>query len=118
MTGSCAIARSREGVRSTAARERVGPAFAIDCTHMPVLVSLVFVLQQTTGGATIGGRPDVPVTAEGIVGALNRAPAPLGRQIVQLDVSAPSDGATVWLARAGRHEHGYLVMLFAQAGDR
>jgi ketosteroid isomerase-like protein len=75
-------------------------------------------LQQTTGGATISGRPDVPVTAEGIVGALNRAPAPLGRQIVQLEISAPSDGATVWLARVGRHEHGHLVMLFAQAGDR
>jgi hypothetical protein len=37
---------------------------------------------------------------------------------VQLEICGPADGATVWFARVGRHEHGYLVMLFAQAAGR
>jgi hypothetical protein len=72
-------------------------------------------LQRTTGGATITARPDVPATAEGIIGALHKGPSPLGRQIVGVDVAGSSAGSTVWFARVGRHEHGYLVMLFAEA---
>jgi ketosteroid isomerase-like protein len=75
-------------------------------------------LQRTTGEATITARADVPVTADGIIGALSRAPSPVGRQVVQLEICGPADGATVWFARVGRHEHGYLVMLFAQAAGR
>ena len=89
-----------EGESSGEAREAIGRLLAF--------------LQRTTGGATINARADVPVTAEGIIGALNSAAAPRGMQIVQVEISTPSDGSTVWFARVGRHEHGYLVMLFAQ----
>jgi ketosteroid isomerase-like protein len=93
-----------EGESSVEAREAIGRVLGF--------------LQRTTGGATLTARPDVPVTAEGIIGALNSASPSLERQIVQLEISAPSDGTTVWFARVGRHEHGYLVMLFAEAAGR
>jgi ketosteroid isomerase-like protein len=80
--------------------------------------AIVTFLQRTTGGATLSARPDVPLSGEGIVAALNNAGAPVGRQIVQLDITAPSDGSIVWFSRVGRHEHGYLVMLFAEAAAR
>jgi ketosteroid isomerase-like protein len=72
-------------------------------------------LQRTTGGATITARPDVPLTADGIIGALHQGPSPTGRQIVGVEVAGSAVGSTVWFARVGRHEHGYLVMLFAEA---
>lgn len=75
---------------------------------------LLTFLQRTTGGATITGRPDVPVTAEGIMAALRNAPSPLGRQIVPVEISGSSVGSTSWFGRVGRHEHGYLVLLFAE----
>jgi hypothetical protein len=93
-----------EGESNVEAREAIG--------------RVVGFLQRTTGGATLTARPDVPVTAEGIIGALDSASPSLDRQIVQLEISAPSDGTTVWFARVGRHEHGYLVMLFAEAAGR
>lgn len=90
-----------EGESSVEARDAIG--------------RILTFLQRTTGGATISARPDVPLTGEGIVGALNSAGAPVGRQIVQFEITTPSEGSMVWFSRVGRHEHGYLVMLFAEA---
>ena len=89
-----------EGESSDEAREAIGRVVAY---------------LQRTGSALIAGRPGVPATADGIIAALNGAPPPRGRQIVQLEINGEGDGSTVWFARIGRHEHGYLVMLFAQA---
>jgi hypothetical protein len=76
-------------------------------------------LRRTTGGATISARPDVPVTAEGVISAINGAPPLRAGQIVQLEICGRSVGRSdVWFARVGRHEHGYLVMLFAEAAGR
>ena len=94
-----------EGESSVEAREAVGRILAF--------------LQRTTGGATITARPDIPVTADGVISAINGAPPPRAGQIVQLEICGPSGGRPeVWFARVGRHEHGYLVMLFAEAPGR
>jgi len=91
-----------EGEASVEAREAVGRILAF--------------FQRTTGGATISARPDVPVTAEAVISAINGAPPPRAGQIVQLEICGPSRGRSeVWFARVGRHEHGYLVMLFAES---
>lgn len=90
-----------EGESGAEAREAIG--------------RVVSFLQRTTGGATISARPDVPANAQAIIAALDSAPAPVGRQVVQLDIVGSPGGSTAWFARVGRHAHGYLVMLFAQA---
>ena len=72
-------------------------------------------LRRTTAGATIKNRPDVVVTGDGIIRALHSAPPPQGRQVVQVEISGSNVGSTVWFARVGRHEHGWMVMLFAEA---
>ena len=73
-------------------------------------------LQRTTGGATITGRPELPVTAAGVMQALNSAPPPRGRQMAHLEICGPpGNRSEVWFARVGRHEYGYGVMLFADS---
>ena len=89
-----------EGEAMSEAREAIGRLLAF--------------LQRTTGTATIKGRQDVVVSAEGIIGALQKMPSPQGRQIAGLEIFGATAGSTVWFARVGRHEHGYLVMLFAE----
>jgi hypothetical protein len=94
-----------EGQSSVEAREAVGRILPF--------------LQRTTGGATISARPDVPVTAAGVIGAIDGARPPRAGQIVQLEICGRSVGRSeVWFARVGRHEHGYLVMLFAEPAGR
>jgi ketosteroid isomerase-like protein len=94
-----------EGESSVEAGEAVGRILAF--------------LQRTTGGATISAGPDVPVTVDGVISALNGAPPPRAAQIAQLEICGrPARRVGAWFARVGRHEHGYLVMLFAEAAGR
>ena len=72
-------------------------------------------LRRTTAGATIKNRPDVVVTGNGIIRALSSAPPPQGRQVAQVEISGSHVGSTVWFARVGRHQYGWMVMLFAEA---
>ena len=70
-------------------------------------------LQRTAGGAVVRSRPGMPVTAAGVMSVMDAPPGPGG--IVQLEIwGASSEQSETWFSRVGRHEHGYLVMLFAE----
>jgi ketosteroid isomerase-like protein len=91
-----------EGNSSAEAGEAVGRVIAF--------------LQRTTGGATITARPGLPVTAAAVIDALNAAPPPRGRQMVQIEICGPAgERSEVWVARVGRHEYGYGVILLADS---
>jgi ketosteroid isomerase-like protein len=70
-------------------------------------------LQRTAGGAVVRSRPGMPVTTDGVMSIMNGTPPAPGR-IAQLEISGAScEQSEIWFSRVGRHEHGYLVMLFA-----
>ena len=74
---------------------------------------------RTTGGATVTARPELPATAEAVIGAIDRGPVPRPGEIVHVEICGPSNtGSERWFARVGRHQHGYMVMLFADAAAR
>ncbi len=69
-------------------------------------------LKRVAGGAHIGALPGLEVTTEAIADIL-KGPVPPGR-IAQVEISSPTNSRPeVWFARVGRHELGYMVMLFA-----
>jgi hypothetical protein len=70
-------------------------------------------LQRTAGGATMRSRPDIAVTADGVMSLLDSTPLTAGR-MTRLEISAVScRQSEIWFSRVARHEGGYLVMLFA-----
>ena len=71
---------------------------------------------RTTGGATIVARPELPVGEAAVIDAIDRNPALRPGEMVHVEICGPSNsGSERWFARVGRHQHGYLVMLFAEA---
>jgi ketosteroid isomerase-like protein len=77
--------------------------------------SMLTYLQQTAGSITATARPELPLSEDAILTALNRAPAPRAGEIVHVELCGPRGGPEYWFGRVGRHAHGYMVMLFAEA---
>jgi ketosteroid isomerase-like protein len=76
---------------------------------------LLAFFKRTAGGATITDRPELPVSEEAVIGAIDRGRALRPGEIAHLEICGPSNsGSERWFARVGRHQHGYLVMLFAE----
>lgn len=75
---------------------------------------LLAFFKRTTGGATITARPELAVTEDAVIAAIDRGPALGPGQIVHVEICGPSQGSERWFARVGRHQHGYMVMLFAE----
>ncbi len=74
-------------------------------------------LQRTAGGVAITTSPGTTVTAEKVMELLNRTP--LQGRIAQLEISTLSRPDTEkWFSRVGRHQDGYMVMLFADPPER
>lgn len=74
-------------------------------------------LQRTAGGVTVAALPGVKVTPDDVMRTVNSTPVQPGR-IAQLEISTPSGPQSeVWFSRVGRHQHGYMVMLFADPRD-
>jgi hypothetical protein len=92
-----------EGVSETEAREAVS--------------RVLDYLQRTAGGVTITTSPGTTVSPEKVIELLNRTP--LQGRIAQLEISTPSRPDTEkWFSRVGRHQDGYMVMLFADPPER
>jgi hypothetical protein len=74
-------------------------------------------LQRTAGGVAITTSPGTTVSPEKVMELLNRTP--LQGRIAQLEISTPSRPDTEkWFSRVGRHQDGYMVMLFADPPER
>ena len=74
-------------------------------------------LQRTAGGATIAALPGVKVTLDGVMTMINGA-LPQPRGIASVEIGSPSrPQSEVWFSRVGRHQGGYMVMLFADPAD-
>jgi ketosteroid isomerase-like protein len=74
-------------------------------------------LHRAAGGASIGGLPGVPVTPDVVMDMLNSAPPQPGG-LAQFELSSPTGPQPeVWFSRVARHEHGFLVMLFADSRE-
>ena len=74
-------------------------------------------LQRTAGGATIAALPGVKVTPDGVMTMINGA-LPQARGIASVEIGSPSrPQSEVWFSRVGRHQGGYMVMLFADPAD-
>jgi hypothetical protein len=69
-------------------------------------------LQRIGGGLASTALPAGEVTADRAMETLRSTPLQAGR-IAQLEVWASNHQTEVWFSRIGRHEHGYMVMLFA-----
>jgi hypothetical protein len=70
-------------------------------------------LRQTAGGVAIGALPGTEVTPDGVMAMLNGA-SPRAGQMVHFEICTPAGPQPeVWFSRVGRHEHGYMVLLFA-----
>lgn len=70
-------------------------------------------LQKTTGGSFVCSQPGVPVTADGIMSALDRTAVSANRMT---SVEIRAEGETLgerWFSRVARHQYGYLVLLLA-----
>jgi ketosteroid isomerase-like protein len=77
--------------------------------------ALLAFFKRTAGGATITARPELPVNEAAVIGAIDRGPVPRPGEIVHVEICGPStSGSERWFARVGRHQHGYMVMLFAE----
>jgi hypothetical protein len=61
----------------------------------------------------VKAAPNLPVTADAVMNALNGAPAPQGR-LTHVEIATLAGAQReVWFSRVGRSEYGYGVMLFA-----
>jgi ketosteroid isomerase-like protein len=73
-------------------------------------------LQRTAGGVAIGALPGVKVTPDVVMTMLKSAPS--SGQLVHFEICTPAGPQPeVWFSRVGRHQHGYMVMLFADARE-
>jgi hypothetical protein len=67
-------------------------------------------LKRTSGGVSIGGLPQAEVTADAVMKML---PQHVTTGIAQVAVSSrATSNPETWFARIGRHQFGFLVMLF------
>lgn len=79
------------------------------------VASLLAFFRRTAGGASIPARPQLQVSEDAVIGAIDRGPTPRPGEIVHVEICGPStNGSERWFARVGRHQHGYMVMLFAE----
>jgi ketosteroid isomerase-like protein len=79
------------------------------------LAQLLEFMRRTAGSLSVTARPDLPATAEAVLGALGKGPTPRAREIVHVEICGPRNGSVYWFARVGRHAYGYAVMLFADS---
>jgi ketosteroid isomerase-like protein len=74
-------------------------------------------LRQTAGGVAIGALPGMEVTPDGVLAMLNSA-SPRAGQMVHFEICTPAGPQPeVWFSRVGRHQHGYMVLLFADSRE-
>lgn len=74
-------------------------------------------LERIVGGVTVRTRPDMSVTPAAVMKMLSSAP-PQANGIAQVELmTASGTQPEVWFAKVGRHQYGYMVMLFADARD-
>jgi hypothetical protein len=82
----------------------------------PSLVSST-ICSERPGGATIAALPGVKVTPYGVMTIINGA-LPQPRGVASVEIGSPSrPQSEVWSSRVGRHQSGYMVMLFADPAD-
>jgi hypothetical protein len=81
------------------------------------LARVVEYLQRTAGGVAIGALPGTKVTPDLIMEMLTGAAVQPGR-VVHFEICTPAGPKPeVWFSRVGRHEQGYMVILFADARE-
>jgi hypothetical protein len=73
-------------------------------------------LERKAGNVTIAALPGTEVTAEGVMNLLNSTPVRPG-SIAQVMILADSSSTEKWFSKIGRHQYGYMVMLFAEPPD-
>jgi ketosteroid isomerase-like protein len=88
-----------EGDSSQEAREAVGRVIAF--------------LQRVSDRVFVKAAPNLAVTTDAVMNALNGAPAQQGRLTHVEIATLPGPQREVWFSRIGRSEYGYGVMLFA-----
>jgi ketosteroid isomerase-like protein len=92
-----------EGASESDAREAVGRVLEY--------------LKRTTGGVTVAALPAMEVTPDRVMEMISITPSEPGR-IAQVNILATGGPhSEVWFSRVGRHQHGYMVMLFADSPD-
>jgi hypothetical protein len=70
-------------------------------------------LERKPGGVAIAALPDRTPTPEAVMKLLNSAPLRPGT-VAQVVISTQASAPEKWYSRIGRHQHGYMVMLFAE----
>lgn len=73
-------------------------------------------LERKAGGITIVALPDRTPTPEAVMTLLNSTPLQPG-SIAQVVISTQPSASERWFSRIGRHQNGYMVMLFAEPHD-
>ena len=73
-------------------------------------------LERKAGGVTIAALPGSKATAEAVMNLLNSTPVRPG-SIAQVMILADPSASEKWFSKIGRHQDGYMVMLFAEPPD-